>query len=511
MGIEVADEGIGGRASAQRWRWHFSLIKDDAGAALLRPRGAGQAGSAPVSLWALVRGRVTWLQVLTACAAAIVALEFIRPVGSHAPALRAAAESVITLLALLGAGALMAQFAYTRRLRDLLLFGALALFALVELVCGLVPVALEIRSGDQFAAALELGQLLVATAITAAAFTPSSKLVAGFRRPVAIVAAVSVVAFAVTGLGGLLAHGQLVVAVNNPLLGIGRAFSQPLAFVVVLFTSGLLACGAARFAHRGHVERDGAMSLLAGAVVVMTAARLYFLALPSNSYVWISPVQGLWLLAVALVVAAVARQELAVRAGMMRAAAIAERRRVARDLHDGLAQDLAFIASHGTRMAEALGAEHPITIAARRALAISRDTISDLSDARSTTPQDALEEIAHELGGRFQMAIAINADVEADLPSESREHVLRIAREAIANAGRHGHAKNVLVSLSQTGEGLALRVQDDGCGIGGTAKSAPQEGFGIGSMRERATGLGGRLTLREPGSGGTELMVVLPR
>ena len=69
------------------------------------------------------------------------------------------------------------------------------------------------------------------------------------------------------------------------------------------------------------------MSLLAGAVVVMTAARLYFLALPSNSYVWISPVQGLWLLAVALVVAAVARQELAVRAGMIRAAAIAERRR----------------------------------------------------------------------------------------------------------------------------------------------------------------------------------------
>jgi signal transduction histidine kinase len=299
--------------------------------------------------------------------------------------------------------------------------------------------------------------------------------------------------------------------VSNPLSGIGSAFSQPLALVVVLLTSGLLVCGAARFAHRGHVERDGAMSLLAGAVVVMTAARLYFLALPSISYVWISPLQGLWLLAVALVVAAVARQELAVRTGIIRAAAIAERRRVARDLHDGLAQDLAFIASHGTRMAEALGAEHPITIAARRALAVSRDTISDLSDTRSTTPRDALEEVAHELRGRFQMAIAINADVEADLPSESREHVLRIAREAIANAGRHGHAKNVLVSLSQTAEGLALRVRDDGCGIGGTAKSVPHEGFGIRSMRERAIGLGGRLTLREAASGGTELEVVVPR
>jgi signal transduction histidine kinase len=157
-----------------------------------------------------------------------------------------------------------------------------------------------------------------------------------------------------------------------------------------------------------------------------------------------------------------------------------------------------------------LGAEHPLTVAARRALAVSRGAISDLSDSRSTTLRDALEPIASELRDRFQRAIVIDADVRADLPSDSREHVLRIAREAIANAGRHGGAKNVLVSLSQTSDGLALRVRDDGCGIRAAAPAAAPEGFGLCSMRERAAGLGGRLTVRQSSGGGTELEVVLP-
>jgi signal transduction histidine kinase len=417
---------------------------------------------------------------------------------------------MITFLALLAALRFRAQFAHTRRLRDLMLFGALVTFTVVELTSSTIPAALEIRAGGQFGATLQLGQLFVAAAIAAAALTPSSKLVAGNGRPVAIVAAVSLLAFAGAELGGLLVRSELIVVTTDPLPGIGRAVGRPLALVVVLLTSGLLAFAAAEFAHRGHVERDGALSMLAGAAVLMTAARLYFLALPWLSPQWITSREGLRLLAFALVAAAVARQELEVRARMMRAAAIAERRRVARDLHDGLAQDLAFIAAHGVQMTGESGAEHPVAVAARRALAASRGTISDLSDSRSTTPRDALEAIAHELRDRFQMAIAVDADGEADLPPDAREHVLRIAREAIVNAGRHGRARNVLVSLSQTSDGLALRVRDDGCGIRGAAPAASHEGFGLRSMRDRAATLGGQLTVRERSRGGTELEVLLP-
>ncbi|MBV9797716.1 MAG: hypothetical protein JO039_06700, partial [Solirubrobacterales bacterium] len=253
-----------------------------------------------------------------------------------------------------------------------------------------------------------------------------------------------------------------------------------------------------------------ALTLLAGGAVLLAAAGLYFLALPWLSPQWITPHEGLRILAFGLIVAAAARQERAVRARMVRAAEIAERQRVARDLHDGIAQDLAFIAAHGPWMAEALGAEHPVTVAARRALAVSRGTISDLSDSDSMTTRDALEAIAYELRGRFQMAIAVDADVHADLPSDSREHLLRIAREAIANAGRHGRAKNVLVSLRQTRNGLALRIRDDGCGLRSVTPSGSLEGFGLRSMRERAATLGGQLNVRERGSGGTELEVILP-
>jgi signal transduction histidine kinase len=189
---------------------------------------------------------------------------------------------------------------------------------------------------------------------------------------------------------------------------------------------------------------------------------------------------------------------------------LAERRRVARDLHDGLAQDLAFIAAHGPRIAQEMGDDHPVVIAARRALAISRSTISELSDPEGATARESLEAVAQELRDRFDVAIAVDAQLDADLPSDAREHVSRIAREAIANAVRHGGARNVIVSLRNESTGVALRVVDDGCGIADAAGVAAPEGFGLSSMRERAAAVGGRLTVRPARRGGTELEVVLP-
>jgi signal transduction histidine kinase len=459
----------------------------------------------------LSQSRMMKLGALTGGAVALLALEFVVPVGGRAPGLRAALESLITLLALLGALALAAQFGHTRRLRDLVLLGALILFALVELWFGVRPVALDVDSGGQFDAATQLGQLLVAAAIAAAAFTPSDRMVVGYRRPLAITAVISLGALGAVELGAWLAAGHLVSVANHSVFGIHGAVAQPLALLVVLVTSALLACAAVRFAHRGDVERDSAMSVVAGALVLMAVARLYFLAVPSLPGAWVSPIQGLWLLAMVLMMAAIICQERAVRAGIVRAAKIAERRRVACDLHDGLAQDLAFIASHGAWMTAELGAEHPITIAASRALAISREAISDLSDGRSETAGEALAAIAHELGARYAMSIAVEADRAVDLDSNTREHLLRIAREAIANAGRHGHARNVLVSLGHRTGGLVLRIRDDGCGTRGRSASAVPEGFGIRSMRERAAALGGIMTVRERNGGGTELEVMLPQ
>jgi signal transduction histidine kinase len=332
----------------------------------------------------------------------------------------------------------------------------------------------------------------------------------GDRRPVFNAVALGSLAFLAAELGGAILTKALSGAGPRPVSGIGHALGQPLAAFVVIASAALLLDAAARFSHRARAEHSDAMRLLAAAVLLLAITRLYYLALPWVSPNWVSSREVVRLLAFGLIVAAAALQEVDVRAGMARAAAIAERLRVARDLHDGLAQDLAFIAAHGARMAGDLGAEHPLAAAARNALAVSRGTISDLSDTSSASARDALEAVADELRGRFGIAIAIDAAADVKLSSDAREEVLRIAREAITNAARHGHAKNVTVSLAGAAAGLVLQIRDDGSGIFAGGPAAPREGFGIRSMRERTATLNGSLTVTEHSRGGTELRVVVP-
>jgi signal transduction histidine kinase len=152
------------------------------------------------------------------------------------------------------------------------------------------------------------------------------------------------------------------------------------------------------------------------------------------------------------------------------------------DLPDGLAQDLAFIAAHGDRLARELGNEHPIVVAARRALHASRGAIVDLSAADAPTPAAALRAVAGEISIRSGVNVTVHAD-STELTSHEREELVRIAREAMSNAAQHGHAREILVSLQARREKLVLRVDDDGCGIGVSA--IPQRGLGLGWMRGR--------------------------
>ena len=79
-------------------------------------------------------------------------------------------------------------------------------------------------------------------------------------------------------------------------------------------------------------------------------------------------------------------------------------------------------------------------------------------------------------------------------------------REAVTNAGRHGHAVHIAVELTNS-EGLRLRVADDG---GGFDPGVESDGFGLVSMQERAKALGGRFLLASQPGGGTVIEIAIP-
>ena len=509
MGTDVESAATIARGGARRYRFgHRRRARTVTARVASRTvsttsvdEGEAQSPRLEVSVW--------WVPGLALAIALLVVLGFMRPTTFTSPTLRAVVETAATLLALAAAELTRQQFMYTRRLRLLLLLAALLILALVEFVGNAIPAALQADSSTGFTAVLPLGQLIVAVTLALSALTPSESSVAGHGRPLAITAGLSIIAFGVAEGAGLLLRRSLMARSNYSGLGLDHALQHPLGLTVLVAAAVVLVLAAIQFARQARREGCSLLSLLAAGALLLAGAKLYYLTLTRVSPDVVSARELLRLLGLAVIFAAALRQEVGLRANLARAAALAERRRVAQDLHDGLAQDLAFITAHGHRMAEQTGSDHPVVVAARHALALSRDTISELTDPRSSSAREALEGIAHELSSRFGIRILVDVHPTAELAPDTRGHAARIAREAIANAARHGGAENIVVSLKRTSCGVLLRVSDDGSGIDSKTERPPQ-GFGMRSMQERAAALGGVLTVRARGRRGTDLDVILP-
>jgi signal transduction histidine kinase len=412
----------------------------------------------------------------------------------------------MTLFAVAAAWLLWAQFSASRRLRDLLLVIAALVLGLTSVWVSALPAALDLGTGRYFPSAELWSQFAVGGLLAAAALTPRDRLVVRADRPAAITGVLCLCALAITGLGGLLPGWQVAPAASN----LAHGMARPLLFAVVLGSTLPAAYAAGAFARWRREETDRAATLLAAAALLLAGASLSELVTQSPAPERIGAGEGLRILACSLILAVAVSLERRVRGRLATSAAIAERWRVARDLHDGLAQDLAVIAVHGPSIARELGDEHPVVVAARRALAISRSTISELTEPEGASAHESLEAVAQELRNRFAVTIAVDTQLRVDLEPRVREHVTRIAREAIANAARHGRAQNVVVSLTNSGRGVALRVVDDGCGIAQAHTDSAHDGFGLRSVRERAAALGGYMRVAPAERGGTELEVVLP-
>jgi len=188
-----------------------------------------------------------------------------------------------------------------------------------------------------------------------------------------------------------------------------------------------------------------------------------------------------------------------------------ERRRIARELHDGLAHELAFIASRTRRPSADMKVApelHQLADAADRALDEARRAITLLSASRPQSLACAVAQTAEDLGDRLDMVVHLDLVDDVDIPGDVTENLLRILREAMTNAAKHGESRQVTVSLRQA-DGVRLIVEDDGCGFDPHGASLAN-GFGLMSMKERAESIGGLLSLKSAPAHGTRIEVSVP-
>ena len=205
-----------------------------------------------------------------------------------------------------------------------------------------------------------------------------------------------------------------------------------------------------------------------------------------------------------------AREIQAYQLRLAEAAAAEERRRIARELHDGLAQELAFVAAQGralSRRPDAIDVKY-LANAAERALDESRRAIALLTHSPDERLDLALVQTVEELVSRAGRRARFDVEEGIEVPAKTREALLRIVREAVTNASRHGRADTIEVTL-ENGNGIRLLVADDGIGFD-PAELMDGEGFGLTTMRARTHDLGGELEIRARPEGGTEVEVVIP-
>jgi len=213
---------------------------------------------------------------------------------------------------------------------------------------------------------------------------------------------------------------------------------------------------------------------------------------------------------------------LAVERSRLRAAE--ERNRLAREIHDTIAQSLAALTMQLEAVdarAGAAGDAH-LRESASRALALARATLEEArrsvlelraAPLEGRSLPEALERLAAEASagaGAPSIAVRIEgaASGEGEPPAAVEVGLYRIAQQAVTNLARHAGARHALVRLIHEPDRLRLRIEDDGAGFDPSA--VPPGRFGLLGMSERARLLGGTLTVESAPGAGTAVDATVP-
>lgn len=453
------------------------------------------------------RTRATVLLVAAAGALAtalVVAVPGLR-FAYRNPDLHIALLTAQVLIALLCAYLLVGRLQRRATLNELFLCLALVTLSLANLFFAVVPAIVGDDPSLFSTWSALLGRLVGATLFAAAAFAPARPVPRLARTTVLIGMGPTGMLVAIAVLIGLL-HSHLPRVIEpdaTPVSSEGPWLQgHPAILVLQLIGAALFAAAAVGFALRAERTGDRLVHWLAiGAVFAATSCVNYFLY-PSifTDYVYTGDLFRLLFFVAVLVAAAIEIQTY--WRSVSDAAALEERRRIARDLHDGLAQELGSIRRNLYWLDERRDAVQRARGSAERALAESRRAIATLSDSGDRPLDVALERLAREVGEREATQVLVRADGDfARLRPPVRDALIRIASEAITNAARHGGAKVVRIE-AVGGRHTRVRIRDDGRGFDVSGARGKPGAYGLRAMNERATAVGGGLrVVSKPGEG----------
>ena len=206
------------------------------------------------------------------------------------------------------------------------------------------------------------------------------------------------------------------------------------------------------------------------------------------------------------------------------AAVIEERERIARDLHDGMAQVLGYINTQALAVRKLLEsgraeeAEHEVRAMEKEARRVYTDIREEILVLRTSLDSRGgliaglrgyLREYGQMAGTTLEMDVSEKAEAIA-LPASTEIQLMRIVQEAISNVRKHAQANKVTVNLDVEDELLTVRVEDDGQGYEQQPVNTDGPRFGLRTMRERAESIGGEFEVMSSLGSGTTVVVRAP-